>query len=760
MTTGRDRREGPSHATDQAFALPADTQCAYSDSDGVIDTIRQPLIVLDEQLRVVSANRAFYRVFAVTPKETVGRQLAEVGDHRLVVSALHGFLDLLQAKGAVIEDYEIEIELPALGRRVLLLSAQQIRREPPAAPEILVTVDDVTERKRTEMAVMAAKWHSERANLNKSRFLAAASHDLRQPLQSLSLMRALLAKKITDKEGLELITRLNKTADGMFLMLDMLIDVNLLEAGTIRPEKVDFPINDLLEQMRIEFAYHAQAHGLEMHVVPCRLSIWSDPRLLEQMIRNLLTNAVKYTERGKILLGCRRRGDKLRIEVWDTGTGIPEEQLRAIFAEFHQLDNPDREFSGNLGFGLGLFIVQRLGKLLDHSVDVRSRPGRGSVFAVEVPSGSDQAEALPQRRRWSTGPDGHRAAILVVEGDPSAREMLGLLFTSDGHRIVAAADGQQALALAQGAIRPDIILASYSLPNDITGLSVVTSVREAIGREIPAVILTGIISTDIKREITRRGCVQRKKPVKAEELAYLIKSLLAESRELIVRSGQPPQANSKGHISQPTIFVVDDEGVTRETMREFLQEEGWSVEVYSSGEAFLEAYRPDREGCLVVDARMPHMDGLELLERLNADGGGPPAIMVTGHADIRLAVRAMQAGAMAFLEKPVQYDELVVNIQRALELTRDSAALSSLREAATRRIAGLTARERQVVEMVVEGNPNKQIAHVLGISQRTVETHRATAMKKIGARTLSELIHLTIARPSRQSLVRRSRSSW
>ena len=147
----------------------------------------------------------------------------------------------------------------------------------------------------------------------------------------------------------------------------------------------------------------------------------------------------------------------------------------------------------------------------------------------------------------------------------------------------------------------------------------------------------------------------------------------------------------------------------------------------------------------MVDARMPRMSGLELLERLKAEGRGLPAIMITGHADIRLAVRAMKADAMAFLEKPVQYDELVVNIERALELTRNSAALSSLREAAARRIASLTSRERQVVEMVVEGNPNKQIAYVLGISQRTVETHRATAMKKIGARTLSELIHLTIA---------------
>jgi two-component system CheB/CheR fusion protein len=196
---------------------------------------------------------------------------------------------------------------------------------------------------------------------------------------------------------------------------------------------------------------------------------------------------------------------------------------------------------------------------------------------------------------------------------------------------------------------------------------------------------------------------------------------------------------------RPTIFVVDDESPVREAMRELLQEEGWAVEVYPSGDAFLEAYRPGREGCLVVDARMPRMRGLELLERLKVLDRSLPAIMITAHADIRLAVRAMKAGAMAFLEKPVQYDELIINIERALELTRNSAAFSALRAAAARRIADLTSRERQVVDMVVDGNPNKQIAYVLGISQRTVETHRATAMKKLGARTFSELIHLTIA---------------
>ena len=176
-------------------------------------------------------------------------------------------------------------------------------------------------------------------------------------------------------------------------MLNTLLDINQIEAGTVRAEVVNFPINDLLGRLRDEFAYHAHAQGLVLRVVPCSLTIQSDPRLLEQMIRNLLSNALKYTRRGKVLLGCRRRAGMLSIEVWDTGVGIPDEELQAIFEEYHQLDNAARERSR--GLGLGLSIVQRLGTLLGHRIRVRSRPGKGSVFAIEVVA-ADRAAPAPR----------------------------------------------------------------------------------------------------------------------------------------------------------------------------------------------------------------------------------------------------------------------------------------------------------------------------------------------------------------------------
>ena len=367
-------------------AAEREIRAARTYSDSVIDTIRQPLVVLDEELRVVSANRSFYRTFALAREEIVGRPLGFIEDGYQGTPGLRGFLDRIQAEQPVpVDDYEVEIELPVLGWRFLLLNAREIRDGPLGGRKILLAIEDITERRQVTEALEAAKREAEQANLGKSRFLAAASHDLRQPLQTISLLHEILAKKIEDEDTLRLVGRLDETVSAMSSMLDTLLDINQLEAGIVRREMVDFPINAVLDHLRAQFSFHAAAHRLGWRVVPSSLSVRSDPRLLEQMIRNLLSNAVKYTSQGKILLGCRRRGDMLRIEVWDTGIGIPEEQLQEIFKEFRQLDNPARERSK--GLGLGLAIVERLADLLGHTVDVRSRPGKGSVFAVEVPLG-------------------------------------------------------------------------------------------------------------------------------------------------------------------------------------------------------------------------------------------------------------------------------------------------------------------------------------------------------------------------------------
>jgi two-component system CheB/CheR fusion protein len=715
---------------------------AYLDS--IIATIRQPLVVLDEELRVVSASSSFHRIFSVKPDDLIGRHLLAAADH-LDVPALREFLASIQDRGTTINDHEVEIELPGVGRRAFLMSARVLREEPSAKRKILVAIVDVTEVKREGKALEAAKSEAERANVGKSRFLAAASHDLRQPLQTISLLQGMLEKRVHDEATLKLVRRLDETVGTMSSLLDKLLDINQLEAGIVRPVIVDFAVNRLLDELRTEFAYHATTNGLDWSVVPSSLTVRSDPRLLEQIIRNLLANAVKYTAKGKLLLGCRRRGDNLRIEVWDTGPGIPELELQAIFEEFHQLDNPARERSK--GLGLGLAIVQRLADLLGHKIDVRSRLGAGSVFTIEVPLGRAEAAELPVPSQNETQEStSTRGTILIVDDDPAVLEMLQLLFDDEGHRTVVAADGHKALEWAtQGSTVPDLVIADYNLPKGLNGLEIIARLQTQLQHAIPAIILTGDISTDSLREIAAHGCVHLNKPVRARDLTRLAQRLLAKPSLAAPDSMQQPPLCLEGGEGSSTVFVVDDDPSIREAMRDLLQENGYSVELFADGLAFLEAYRPGREGCLLADVLMPGMSGVELIERLKADGHQLPAIMITGSGAVPMAVHAMKAGAVDFIEKPVGHEDLLASVKRALEQTRDTATLSARREKASLSVASLTTRQRQILDLVLAGHPSKNIAADLGISQRTVDNHRGAIMRKTGSKSLPALIRTALA---------------
>ena len=701
-------------------------------------------VFLDTDLNIRFFTPATKSLFHVIPGD-VGRSLADLSSLAVDGALLADARMVLQTLAPL--EREIEAQSGAwYTRRILPYHTQDGGVE-----GVVITFVDITARKHTADALEAAERQAELANAAKSRFLAAASHDLRQPLQTLKLVQGILAKKIKENkndEALKLVARLDEAAAAMSGMLNGLLDINQIDAGTVHAEMVSFPIKGLLDRLRDEFAYHAQAKRLALHVVSCGLSIHSDPRLLEQMIRNLLANAVKYTKRGKVLLGCRRRKGMLSIEIWDTGIGIPDNELQTIFEEYHQVDNAAREHSR--GLGLGLSIVHRLGNLLGHRVSVRSHPGKGSVFAIEVilaPSGT--APRLEHHRRGKDDEvvEGVRrtGAILVVEDDPDVREFLTFALKDEGHRAIAARDGIAALKLvARGTVRPDLILADYNLPNGMDGLQVIAKLREKLHRQIPVIILTGDISTDALRDIARHDCVQLNKPVKLKNLAQVIQRLLpvAQSAAHPLVSHHTKAASSP---RPPIIFVIDDDSNVREGIRAVLEEAGQAVEDYPTCEAFLEAYRPGRGACLLIDAYLPGMNGLELLQRLRDAGHRLPSIMITGNADVPMAIQAMKAGASDFIEKPIGPAELVAGVERALEQARDSNKLSAWREAATNHIAGLTARQREIMELVLAGHPNKNIAADLCISQRTVENHRASIMKKTGSKSLPALVRLALA---------------
>ncbi|WNJ93535.1 CheR family methyltransferase [Bosea sp. 685] len=612
---------------------------------------------------------------------------------------------------------------------------------------VVITFTDITEQKKTARALDNARKQAELANVAKSRFLAAASHDLRQPLQGLALLQGLLAKVVEGDKAKTLVARLSDTVDAMSGMLNTLLDINQIEAGTVHAEIVDFPIKDLLDRLREEFAYHAQAQGLALRVVSSSLVVRSDPHLLEQMIRNLVSNALKYTKTGKVLLGCKRRGGKLCIEIWDTGIGIPKDELHAIFDEYHQLDNAARQRS--LGLGLGLSIVQRLGGLLDHAVGVRSKQNKGSVFTIELAL-LRQTARQPQKTQLhleAVAPAldiAHRTGtVLLIEDDPELHDLLELLLKDEGHQVLAATDGLAALAMmTSGALRPDVILSDFNLPKGMNGLETAAKLRERDHRETPVIILTGDISTETLRAIKLLNCMHLNKPVKVEEVTQAIQNILERKAdpEAIIQTRTLENNNEN-----PEVFIVDDDHQIRDTLRLFLEQAGHRVAAYASCEGFLAAYQPGDGNCLLVDAYLPGMTGLQLLRHLNEEGHHLPAIMITGNSDVAMAVEAMKTGASDFIEKPVGCTELLASVARAIDQSRDSNQRAAWKANATKSLAGLTARQHQIMDLVLAGHPNKNIAADLGISQRTVENHRASIMHKTASKSLPALARLALA---------------
>jgi two-component system CheB/CheR fusion protein len=696
-------------------------------------------IFLDANLNIRLFTPAARSLFNLIPGD-VGRPLAD-----LASLAADGAL-LPDARAVLARHTPIERQIEGRGHAWHLRRILPYRAQGGSVEGVVVTFADITERKSVNDALEAARRQAEMADAAKSRFLAAASHDLRQPLQTLALLQGLLARAVEGERERKMVARIGETLGAMTGMLNALLDINQIEAGVVRAEIELFPVNNMLEKLRDELTYQAQAKSLALRMVPCSLSIYSDPRILEQMIRNLLANALKYTKSGKILLGCRRHDGKLRIEVWDTGIGIPDAEIQAIFDEYHQVGNEARERS--LGLGLGLSIVRRLGNLLGHRVRVSSRHGDGSVFSIDVALPERATAAKPVDRRNRSDParaptQRRKGAVLVVEDDPQLRELLAQSLIDDGHRVARAYDGDEAMQRIEGEyFRPDAILADFNLPNGKNGLEVAAKVREKLHRDIPVIILTGDISTKTLRAIAGADCTQLNKPVKLDDVTQAVQRALAPKLEQM-RARVPIEMVAAPR--PPVIFVVDDDNSVRAALRNVLEDDGRTVEDFVSCEAFMDAYRPGREACLLIDANLPGMSGLELLRLLGDDRHRLPSVMITGKADVAMAVQAMKAGASDFLEKPVGRDELLACVERALDHSQDASKLAAWREDAVRHMAGLTQRQKEIMKMVLAGCPSKNIAADLGISQRTVENHRAEIMKRTGAKSLPALARLAIA---------------
>ncbi len=382
------------------------------------------------------------------------------------------------------------------------------------------------------------------ANQAKSRFLASASHDLRQPMHALGLFIAQLRARIHEPETLAIVGKVESAVTALQGLLDALLDISRLDAGVVTPTPVDFRLQPLFTRLELSFAPQAERKGVRLRAAPTRLAVLSDPVLLERVLLNLLANAVRYTGQGAILLGCRRHGDRVRIEVWDTGVGIAPEHRDAIFQEFYQVGNPERDRAK--GLGLGLAIAARLARLLGSRIEMRSHPGKGSVFAIDLPVGVARAEAEPASALApiETLPG---ARVLVVDDDALVREAMASLLAQWGCRVTMAATGDEAVALLGGeGGTPDAVLCDYRLPNGETGIDVIARLRAAAGRPIPAALITGDTAPERLREAKLAGHALLHKPVHPAKLRALIEQLLLVSRASVSPAAAESRTQARG----------------------------------------------------------------------------------------------------------------------------------------------------------------------------------------------------------------------
>jgi len=385
---------------------------------------------------------------------------------------------------------------------------------------------DASERRRNRAELIEARESAERANLAKSRFLATASHDLRQPLQTLALLNGALRRMVTDPGALEALAHQEQAIAAMSRLLNALLDISKLESGAIRPEPGDFAIDALFEEMRREFAGLAASKGLELRSAASGACAHSDHALVGQILRNLVSNAVKYTAQGAVELRCVAGAERVQIVVADTGIGIAADQLEHIYEEFYQIgvaSNTTRE-----GYGLGLSIVRRLVALLGLKLAVSSQPGRGTTFTLDLPRGAPRTAASAGSSAAAATRRSRTAAplVLLVDDDPGVRNATAMLLKVEGYRVLPAASLPEARARAQDNPQIALLITDYHLPAGATGTQVIRAVRTEVGRELPAVLISGDTSSTLRNLEADERVHPVSKPIDAEVLLALLKRLL------------------------------------------------------------------------------------------------------------------------------------------------------------------------------------------------------------------------------------------
>jgi signal transduction histidine kinase/CheY-like chemotaxis protein len=501
-----------------------------------IDHVQEGIAVFDRELRLICWNRQFGEMLDLPPDIVrlgvgldeilrVGTERGDFGPGRAsdfiadrlgrYVNRTTSFRERFLNHGIV-----VEVRSNRLPDGGIVVTYTDITPTVEAA-EALERANENLERRvreRTEeltrlnAELARAKSEADEANISKTRFLAAASHDILQPLNAARLYATSLVERQRQGDDAKLATNIDASLEAVEEILGALLDISRLDTGAMQPEISAFRVDEIFGQLQVEFAPLAAEKGLELTFVPASLAVRSDRRLVRRLLQNLVSNAIKYTPTGRVLVGCRRRGDQLAIQVIDTGLGVPASKQKIIFKEFQRLEQGAKAARG---LGLGLSIVERIARVLGHKVTLRSVPGKGSTFAVEMPIVSDMPDAALVR------PDAYASAaplegvvVLCIENEPQVLAGMESLLSGWGCHVLAVPDLAGALAIIrEGGLRPDALLVDYHL-DEGNGIDAIVALKHQFGDDIPAALVTADRSPAVRDGARAKDILVFNKPVK------------------------------------------------------------------------------------------------------------------------------------------------------------------------------------------------------------------------------------------------------
>ncbi|HEY3052706.1 MAG TPA: response regulator [Thermoanaerobaculia bacterium] len=598
----------------------------------VVDTVREPLLILDSSLRVHSANRAFYLTFHVSSEETENQLIYELGNGQWDIPALRTLLEDIVPKSSVFNDFELEHDFPVIGRRVMLLNARKLRQGSHA--ELLVlAMEDVTQRRRAEAEVAKAKEAAETANRTKSLFVANMSHELRTPLNAILGFSEMLQEEAVERNLQDFngdLQKISTAGKHLLGLINDILDLSKIEAGKMELHLETFDVCSLIAEVAstIEMQVAKNDNTLEITCIPPNIGVMrADLSKVRQGLFNLVSNATKFTHRGQIKVEAERQvmdgSEWITFRVSDTGIGLSSEQIVRLFQSFTQADtSTTRKFGGT---GLGLALTRRFCQMMSGDVTVHSVLGKGSVFTIKLPAmvhefvGEPATSAEDDRQTSPGAPDvvlndtaplpAVRTCVLVIDDDPAQRDLMQRYLRKEGFTVKTASGGGDGLLLARQLL-PAAITLDVMMP-EMDGWTVLSALKaDETLRDIPVIMLTMV--DDPERGFTLGASDFATKPVNRRRLSQILKKYTCL---------RPPCP----------VLVIDDDASSRSLTRAMLEKEGWAVSEAGNGIEGLESMERERPSLIFLELIMPEMDGFAFAAevRRHREWRSIPIVVVT-----------------------------------------------------------------------------------------------------------------------------------